>query len=107
MKWVIGGIIALLLVMMIAPQLNLRFNLLGAILIVAFGFLFVTVTPRLTGEVGSSSCPTSGMMNGTVLLTCLIFLVIGWTSPPYLVPPPSKYGILGIASSTAFTYSPI
>ncbi len=42
MKWVIGGIIALLIVIMIAPQLNLRFNLLGAILIVAFGFLFVT-----------------------------------------------------------------
>ena len=42
MKWVIGGIIALLIVIMIAPQLNLRFNLLGAVLIVAFGFLFVT-----------------------------------------------------------------
>ena len=44
MKWVIGGIIALLVVIMIAPQLNLRFNLLGAFLIVAFGFLFVTVS---------------------------------------------------------------
>ena len=33
-----------------------------AILIIAFGFLFVLVSSRLTGEVGSSSCPTSGMM---------------------------------------------
>ena len=42
MKCVIGGIIALLLVIMIAPQLNLQWNLLGALLIVVFGFLFVT-----------------------------------------------------------------
>ena len=55
MKWVVGGIIALLIAIMVAPQLNLRFNLLGAVLIVVFGFLFVTVSSRLTGEVGSSS----------------------------------------------------
>jgi uncharacterized oligopeptide transporter (OPT) family protein len=51
MKWVIGGIIALLIVIMIAPQLNLRFNLLGAILSVAFGFLLVTFSSRLIGEI--------------------------------------------------------
>ena len=44
-----------LLAIMIAPQLNLRGNLVGAVLIVAFGFLFVTVSSRLTGEIGSSS----------------------------------------------------
>src|SRR5207247_4383291 len=59
MKFVLGGIIALLLAIMIAPQLNLRGNLLGALLIVAFGFLFVTVSSRLTGEIGSSSNPIS------------------------------------------------
>jgi putative OPT family oligopeptide transporter len=105
MKWVIGGIIALLIVIMIAPQLNLRFNLLGAILIVAFGFLFVTVSSRLTGEVGSSSCPTSGMMIATLLLTCLIFLVIGWTAPPYFVTALSIGGIVCIASSNGGTIS--
>ncbi len=105
MKWVIGGIIALLIVIMIAPQLNLRFNLLGALLIVAFGFLFVTVSSRLTGEVGSSSCPTSGMMIATLLLTCLIFLVIGWTAPPYFVTALSIGGIVCIASSNGGTIS--
>ena len=105
MKWVIGGIIALLIVIMIAPQLNLRFNLLGAILIVAFGFLFVTVSSRLTGEVGSSSCPTSGMMVATLLLTCLIFLIIGWTAPPYFVTALSIGGIVCIASSNGGTTS--
>ena len=82
MRFVIGGIIVLLAAIMLAPQLNLRFNLLGAILIVAFGFLFVTVSSRLTGEVGSSSNPISGMTVATLLLTCLVFFVIGWTSPP-------------------------
>ncbi len=105
MKWVIGGIIALLIVIMIAPQLNLRFNLLGAVLIVAFGFLFVTVSSRLTGEVGSSSCPTSGMMIATLLLTCLIFLIIGWTAPPYFVTALSIGGIVCIASSNGGTIS--
>ncbi|HEX8077408.1 MAG TPA: oligopeptide transporter, OPT family, partial [Chthoniobacterales bacterium] len=105
MKWVIGGIIALLVVIMIAPQLHLRFNLLGAVLIVAFGFLFVTVSSRLTGEVGSSSCPTSGMMIATLLLTCLIFVVIGWTAPPYFVTALSIGGIVCIASSNGGTIS--
>jgi putative OPT family oligopeptide transporter len=105
MKWVVGGIIALLIAIMIAPQLNLRFNLLGAILIVAFGFLFVTVSSRLTGEVGSSSTPTSGMMIATLLLTCLIFLVIGWTAPPYFVTALSIGGIVCIASSNGGTIS--
>jgi putative OPT family oligopeptide transporter len=105
MKWVIGGIVALLIVIMIAPQLNLRFNLLGAVLIIAFGFLFVTVSSRLTGEVGSSSCPTSGMMIATLLLTCLIFLLIGWTAPPYFVTALSIGGIVCIASSNGGTIS--
>ena len=68
MKWVIGGIILLLVLIMIAPQLNLRFNLLGALLIVGIGFLFTTVSSRLTGEVGSSSCPTSGITVATLAL---------------------------------------
>jgi putative OPT family oligopeptide transporter len=105
MKWVVGGIIALLIVIMVAPQLNLRFNLLGALLIVAFGFLFVLVSSRLTGEVGSSSCPTSGMMIATVLLTCLIFVIIGWTAPPYFVTALSIGGIVCIASSNGGTIS--
>jgi len=77
MKFVIGGVIALLLMIIIAPQLHLQWNLLGALLIVAIGFLFVTVSSHLTGEIGSSSCPTSGMTVATLLLTCLVFLIVG------------------------------
>ncbi|HKZ00893.1 MAG TPA: oligopeptide transporter, OPT family, partial [Pyrinomonadaceae bacterium] len=105
MKFVIGGIIVLLAAIMIAPQLNLRFNLLGAIMIVAFGFLFVTVSSRLTGEVGSSSNPISGMTVATLLLTCLVFLIIGWTAPPYFVTALSIGGIVCIAASNGGTTS--
>ena len=105
MKFVLAGIIALMIVIMIVPQLNLRFNILGAILIIAFGFLFVTVSSRLTGEVGSSSNPISGMTVATLLLTCLVFLVIGWTAPPYFVTALSIGGIVCIAASNGGTTS--
>src|SRR5213594_5189412 len=105
MKFVLGGIIVLMLAIMLAPQLNLRFNILGALLIVAFGFLFVTVSSRLTGEIGSSSNPISGMTVATLLLTCLVFLIIGWTAPGYFVTALSIGGIVCIASSNGGTTS--
>ncbi len=105
MKFVLGGIITLIVLIMLMPQLNLRFNILGAILIIAFGFLFVTVSSRLTGEVGSSSNPISGMTVATLLLTCLVFLIIGWTAPPYFVTALSIGGIVCIAASNGGTTS--
>jgi putative OPT family oligopeptide transporter len=105
MKIVVGGVIALLLAMIVAPQLNLQWNLLGALLIVAFGFLFVTVSSRLTGEIGSSSNPISGMTVATLLLTCLIFLIVGWTGPHYFVTALSIGGIVCIAASNGGTTS--
>ena len=105
MKFVIGGCIALLLVIMIVPQLHLQWNLLGALLIVGFGFLFVTVSSRLTGEIGSSSNPISGMTVATLLLTCLVFLFVGWTGPKYFVTALSIGGIVCIASSNGGTTS--
>src|SRR5438034_640971 len=105
MKFVVGGIILLLLVIMVAPQLNLQWNILGALLIVAFGFLFVTVSSRLTGEIGSSSNPISGMTVATLLLTCLVFLIIGWTAPPFFVTALSIGGIVCIAASNGGTTS--
>jgi putative OPT family oligopeptide transporter len=60
---------------------DLRMNPIGALLIVLFGFLFVTVSARLAGEIGSSSNPISGMTVATLLLTCMIFLALGWNHP--------------------------
>ncbi len=105
MKLVLGGIIVLLAAIMIFPQLNLQWNILGALLIIAFGFLFVTVSSRLTGEIGSSSNPISGMTVATLLLTTLIFLVVGWTGPTYFVTALSIGAIVCIAASNGGTTS--
>jgi putative OPT family oligopeptide transporter len=105
MKVVAGGVLVLIAMIMILPQLHLQFNLLGAILIIAFGFLFVTVSSRLTGEIGSSSNPISGMTVATLLLTCLIFLIVGWTGPTYYVTALSIGGIVCIAASNGGTTS--
>jgi putative OPT family oligopeptide transporter len=103
MKFVLGGIIALVAMIMLAPSLQM--NLLGALLIIAFGFLFVTVSSRLTGEIGSSSNPISGMTVATLLLTCLIFLALGWTGSPYYVTALSVGAIVCIAASNGGTTS--
>ncbi len=105
MKWVIIGCLAIVAVIMSVPQLHLQWNILGALLIVVFGFLFVTVSSRLTGEIGSSSNPISGMTVATLLLTCLIFLIVGWTGPNYFVTALSIGGIVCIASSNGGTTS--
>jgi len=105
MRVVIIGCLAIIAVIMVVPQLNLRGNLLGAFLIVVFGFLFVTVSSRLTGEIGSSSNPISGMTVATLLLTCLVFLIAGWTGPHYFVTALSIGGIVCIAASNGGTTS--
>lgn len=110
MKFVLGGILVLMAMIVSFPQLNLFITnplvaILGALMIIAFGFLFVTVSSRLTGEIGSSSNPISGMTVATLLLTCLIFLVIGWTGSPYYVTALSIGGIVCIAASNGGTTS--
>ena len=105
MKVVVGGVLVLIALIMLLPQLHLQFNLVGALLIIAFGFLFVTVSSRLTGEIGSSSNPISGMTVATLLLTCLIFLIVGWSGPTHYVTALSIGGIVCIAASNGGTTS--
>ena len=97
---------------MLSPSLGLFLfddpvvSILGAVLILILGFLFVTVSSRLTGEVGSSSNPISGMTVATLLFTCLVFLALGWTaSDPYFVTALSIGGIVCIAASNGGTTS--
>jgi putative OPT family oligopeptide transporter len=103
MKFVGIGVLVLMAAIMMAPSLNM--NILGALMIVVFGFLFVTVSSRITGEVGSTSNPISGMTVATLLLTCVIFLAVGWTGGPYYVTALSVGGIVCIASSNGGTTS--
>ena len=60
-------------------------NLLAGVFVVVFGFLFVTVAARISGLLGNSSNPVSGMSIATLMATCAIFFVAGWTAPNYAV----------------------
>lgn len=103
MKWVLVGCLAIIAVISLATPLHM--NVMGALLILVFGFLFATVSSRLTGEIGSSSNPISGMAVATLLFTCLIFLVMGWTGGRYYVTALSVGAIVCIAASNAGTTS--
>jgi len=76
-------------------------NFAAAILMVIFGFLFVTVSSRLVGEIGSSSNPISGMTIATLMATCLIFLAVGWTGGAFAAVALSIGAVVCIASANA------
>nr|WP_315483104.1 oligopeptide transporter, OPT family [uncultured Undibacterium sp.] len=98
-KWVVIGALSIIAVITIATPLHM--NLLGALLILVFGFLFATVSSQLTGQIGQSSNPISGMTVATLLFTCLIFLLMGWVGGQYYVTALSVGAIVCIASSVA------
>lgn len=76
-------------------------NLLAAIIVVVFGFLFVTVASRISGLIGNSSNPVSGMTIATLMATCAVFLLAGWTAPPFAVLALTIGGVVCIASAIA------
>jgi putative OPT family oligopeptide transporter len=107
MAVVIYGSLALVLAIAASHLIPTDFpgRLIGGVLIVLFGFLFVTVSSRITGVIGSSSNPISGMTIATLLLTCLIFVVLGWIGPEYRITALSIAGVVCIASSNGGTTS--
>jgi len=94
---VVYGSLGLLLAIWLAPMLGITF--VSAILIMLFGFFFVTVSSRITGEIGSSSNPISGMTVATLLITCLLFLAMGWTGVDHRAMALSTAAIVCIAAS--------
>lgn len=103
LSYVLIGSLLIVLAVWLSP--SLKMNLLGAVLIILFGFLFVTVSSRLTGEIGSSSNPISGMTVATLLLTSLIFLALGWVDGDYRVAALSVAAIVCVAASNGGTTS--
>lgn len=75
------GSLAIIIFIWLVP--TFRVNILGAALIVLFSFLFSVVSARITGIVGSSSSPLSGMTIAVLMGTCLIFLLVGWKGASY------------------------
>ncbi len=96
------GLIVLLAIFL-TVEVGIVAAVAGALLVVLFGFLFVTVSARLTGEIGSSSNPISGMTTATLMLTCLIFLALGWRSSTDRLLALSIAGVVCIASSNGGT----
>jgi len=109
MSVVLGGSALLVILLVIfltfhpvpGAQVGLLANIAAALLVVVFGFLFVTVSARIVGIVGSSASPVSGMTIATLMATCAIFLVKGWTAPAFGALAITIGGIVCIAASNA------
>jgi uncharacterized oligopeptide transporter (OPT) family protein len=76
-------------------------NLIAAIFVIVFGFLFVTVASRISGLIGNSSNPISGMTIATLMATCAVFLVVHWTANAYAVLALTIGGVVCIAAAIA------
>ncbi len=98
------GLVAAIAASNLIPT-DLPGRIAGGLLVVLFGFLFVTVSSRITGVIGSSSNPISGMTIATLLLTCLIFVMLGWIGSEYRLIALSIAGVVCIASSNGGTTS--
>jgi putative OPT family oligopeptide transporter len=102
--WVtIAGSIALAIILTFLPQVGV--NLLGAVLIVIFGFFFVVVSSRITGVIGVSANPISGMTIAALIGTATIFYLIGWTGVDYRVAAISIAAVIAVSAALAGTTS--
>ncbi len=109
LKWALLGSGVLLLLMwalltfkpILHAETSGGSNFFAAILVVVFGFLFVTVSSRITGLIGSSSNPISGMAIATLMATCAMFLVMGWTGTAFSALAITIGGVVCIASANA------
>ena len=77
LKFVIGAIAVLTLLVWLVPAIPV--TLIGAVIVVVFGFFFATVSSRMVGLVGSSNNPVSGMAIATLLIATLILKFTGAT----------------------------
>jgi putative OPT family oligopeptide transporter len=109
MRWVILGsvlIIAMMWVLLTFHPMqgagtSWYQNLFAGLFVVVFGFLFVTVAGRISGMLGNSSNPISGMSIATLMATCAIFFLAGWTAPNYAVLALMIGGVVCIAAAIA------
>ena len=99
MTYVLVGLVAAVIAMVVLPQIGI--NIVGAVLAIFFAFLFVTVSSRITGQIGASANPISGMTVAAVLMTALIFLALGWTRPEHRVLALSSGGVVCVAAAVA------
>ena len=109
MTVVLGGSLAILALMWVflefkpvpGAQVGALANLAASLLVLVFGFLFVTVASRIVGLIGSSASPVSGMTIATLMATSAIFLVKGWTAPAFGALAITIGGVVCVAASNA------
>jgi len=77
------GLVGLMTVLPNIPGESMQSKLLVGVLVIVFGFLFVTVASRIVGIIGSSNSPISGMTIATIMGTALVFIAFGWTGKVY------------------------
>ena len=77
MSIVIAGTVIIMLLIWLLPSVPV--NLIGAIIIIVFGFFFATVSGRMVGLVGSSNNPVSGMVIASLLIATTILKLTGNT----------------------------
>lgn len=85
-KVVLVGSLLLVILLAILPQIpgtSIISKLLLGVLVIVFGFFFVTVSSRIVGIIGSSNNPISGMTIATIMGTALVFIAVGWTGKVY------------------------
>ncbi len=102
--YVIIGSLALVFIVALLPQLPpapILGKLLMGVMVVVFGFFFVTVSSRIVGIIGTSSNPISGMTIATLMATCLIFVSLGWNGDVYQSLALAVGGIVCIAAANA------
>ena len=95
----IGVIIVIAVLIWILPIFPV--NLVGALIIVVFGFFFATVSSRMVGLIGSSNNPVSGMTIATLLFATVILKVTGTTGLTGMVGAISIGGIICIVAAIA------
>jgi OPT family oligopeptide transporter len=96
-----AGLILILALLPFIPGTSVFAKLLIGVLIIVFGFFFVTVASRIVGIIGTSSNPVSGMTIATLMATCLIFIGLGWTGTIYQPMALCVGGMVCIAAANA------
>ena len=77
MQFILLGVVAMVFIIWVVPAIPV--TLLGAVIIVVFGFFFATVSSRMVGLVGSSNNPVSGMAIATLLIATMSIKASGKT----------------------------
>jgi putative OPT family oligopeptide transporter len=103
LRWLILGSLAIILTLWLFPGLPMNF--LTILLLILLGFFFVAVTSLTVGLVGSTSNPVSGMTITTLLITCLVFVLLGWTERIYLIAAITMSVVVNVAIALACTTS--